>query len=219
MSAPDHYSMPSVRYLPASALSSPKIPDISFQAALQSAPPDSCIHFFVEFLQSGKASINPLDLLSQRFSFSASSPSFTEDMPPDDCCDPTGSYRQSHRRQCFFHHPEYSAADPGGLSLWRVFLIKGFPWGVRAVCFLLLLARGSIAFRYQGGKARCRLHYGPSDSFPIDLCPGMGVVILQNCLIAAVLLSLKETCRRCIAHHIPCRHPAGTQQHGGRCCK
>ena len=47
----------------------------------------------------------------------------------------------------------------------------------------------------------------------------MGVVILQNCLIAAVLLSFKETCRRCIAHHISCRHTAGTQQHGGRCCK
>ena len=30
----------------ASALSSPKISDTSFQAALQSAPPDSCIHFF-----------------------------------------------------------------------------------------------------------------------------------------------------------------------------
>ena len=47
----------------------------------------------------------------------------------------------------------------------------------------------------------------------------MGVVILQNCLIAAVLLSLKKTCRSCIAHHISCRHTAGTQQHGGRRCK
>ena len=140
-------------------------------------------------------------------------------MPPDDCCDPTGSYRQSHRRQCFFHHPEYSVADPGRLRLRSVFLIKDFPRGVRAVCFLLLLARGSIAFCYQGGKARRRLHYGPSDSFPVDLCPGMGVIILQNSLIAAVRLSFKETCRCRIAHHISCRHPAGTQQHGGRRCK
>ena len=76
-----------------------------------------------------------------------------------------------------------------------------------------------ITFCYQSGKARCRLHYGPSDSFPVDLCPGKGVISLQNSLIAAVRLSFKETCRCRIAHHISCRHPAGTQQHGGRRCK
>ena len=51
------------------------------------------------------------------------------------------------------------------------------------------------------------LHGGPALAGNVHLRPGVGVIVLQNGVPAAVLLLGKQALRRGIAHHIARRQP------------